>query len=92
MKLKTIEGLSSGEELHPVQEAFHEQGAIQCGFCSPGMMMSTTALLEKHPDPDRRQINKALEGNLCRCTGYNKILEAVEKASRKLAAAGRGDK
>ena len=77
----TIEGLSEGEKLTPVQQAFHECGAIQCGFCTPGMVLSTTALLEKNPDPSTRDIQKALEGHLCRCTGYNKILEAVQKAA-----------
>ena len=77
----TIEGLSEGEKLTPVQQAFHECGAIQCGFCTPGMVLSTTALLEGNPHPSTRDIQKALEGHLCRCTGYNKILEAVRKAA-----------
>ena len=87
MKVVTIEGLAQGEELHPVQQAFHDLGAIQCGFCTPGMVLTTTALLEANPDPSEEEIHKALEGNLCRCTGYNKILEAVREAARRMAAA-----
>lgn len=77
----TIEGLSEGETLTPVQQAFHDRGAIQCGFCTPGMVLSTTALLKANPRPSTTQIKKALEGHLCRCTGYNKILEAVQQAA-----------
>lgn len=79
----TIEGLSEGEELTPVQQAFWEYGAIQCGFCTPGMVLSTTALLSESPSPTLEEIRKALEGHLCRCTGYNKILEAVNMAAKK---------
>ena len=79
----TIEGLSEGEELTPVQQAFLEYGAIQCGFCTPGMVLSTTALLSENPTPKQEEIQKALEGHLCRCTGYNKILEAVNMAAKK---------
>lgn len=85
----TIEGLSHGETLTAVQQAFHDRGAIQCGFCTPGMVMSTTALLKENPYPSEPEIQKALEGHLCRCTGYNKILEAVRQAS---AAAAPGAK
>lgn len=81
----TIEGLANGETLHPVQEAFVEAGAIQCGYCTPGMVISTVALLKKHPSPDEEQIRIGLTGNLCRCTGYQKIFEAVHIASRKIA-------
>lgn len=91
MQVVTIEGLSSGEKLHPVQQAFHDQGAIQCGFCTPGMVISTTALLQKNPHPSPKQVNKALEGNLCRCTGYNKILEAVEAAAQTMSASDDGE-
>jgi carbon-monoxide dehydrogenase small subunit len=77
----TIEGVSEGETLTPVQQAFHDRGAIQCGFCTPGMVLSTTALLKANPRPSTTQIQKALEGHLCRCTGYNKILEAVQQAA-----------
>ena len=80
----TIEGLSLGEKLTPVQQAFHECGAIQCGFCTPGMVLSTTALLESNPKPSTREIQKALEGHLCRCTGYNKIIEAVRQAAGQM--------
>ena len=76
----TIEGLAKGGKLHPVQQAFVEKGAIQCGFCTPGMVMATVGLLEDHPRPSREEIKKALIGNLCRCTGYVKIVEAVETA------------
>ncbi|MGD9238856.1 MAG: (2Fe-2S)-binding protein [Desulfobacterales bacterium] len=80
----TIEGLSVAEKLTPVQQAFHECGAIQCGFCTPGMVLSATALLESNPKPSTREIQKALEGHLCRCTGYNKIIEAVQQAAEKM--------
>jgi len=77
----TIEGLAGPEgRLSPVQEAFVERGGIQCGFCSPGMILAATALLDRHPDPDRAQIRQALAGNLCRCTGYEQIVESVERA------------
>jgi carbon-monoxide dehydrogenase small subunit len=79
----TIEGLSQGEKLTPVQQAFVESGAIQCGFCTPGMVLSTTALLSENLTPTQGEIQKALEGHLCRCTGYNKILEAVNMAAKK---------
>jgi carbon-monoxide dehydrogenase small subunit len=77
----TIEGLSEGETLAPVQQAFQDCGAIQCGFCTPGMVLSSTALLEANPHPSAQDIKKALEGHLCRCTGYNKIFEAVQQAA-----------
>jgi carbon-monoxide dehydrogenase small subunit len=80
-QVRTVEGLAEGGKLSKVQEAFLDQGAIQCGFCTPGMLMSVTALLTEHPTPTRSQINKALEGNLCRCTGYNAIVDAVLQAS-----------
>jgi aerobic carbon-monoxide dehydrogenase small subunit len=82
----TVEGLSEGEMLTPVQQAFHDCGAIQCGFCTPGMVLSTTALLKANPRPSTTEIQKALEGHLCRCTGYNKILEAVQQAATALAS------
>ena len=84
-EITTIEGLSGKDgKLHPIQEAFVEAGAIQCGFCTPGFVMSTLALLNKYPDPTDEQIKKELAGNLCRCTGYQKIFEAVRLASKKL--------
>ena len=86
MTIITIEGLAEGTDLTPVQEAFLEQGAVQCGFCTPGMVLATTALLKSNPRPTKQEIVKALEGHLCRCTGYNKIVEAVEQASEKLSS------
>ena len=77
----TIESLAVGGVLHPIQEAFVAQGAIQCGFCTPGMVMSTKALLDRKPNPTRDDILHRLKGNLCRCTGYVKIIDAVEAAS-----------
>ena len=82
--LTTIEGLASEEGLHPVQEAFVEQGAVQCGFCSPGMVLSAAALLKDNPTPSREEIREGLSGNLCRCTGYQKIVDAVESAAKKM--------
>ena len=81
-KIQTIEGLDRGEGLTVVQDAFLQQGAVQCGFCTPGMVIATTALLEENPHPSQEEIKKGLEGHLCRCTGYNKIFEAVEQAAR----------
>ena len=80
-EITTIEGLANGPGLHPVQEAFDATGALQCGFCSPGMILSSAALLAKNPKPSREEIRSALSGNLCRCTGYTKIVDAVEKAA-----------
>jgi carbon-monoxide dehydrogenase small subunit len=78
----TVEGLSlPGGRLHPIQEAFVAAGAVQCGYCTPGMLMAATALLDSNPSPDRAQIRVALSGNLCRCTGYVKIVQAVEQAA-----------
>ncbi len=82
-EITTIEGLAQGEKLDPVQEAFFEIGGLQCGFCTPGMIMSTKALLAQTPDPTDQEIRKGLEGNFCRCTGYTKIFESVREASRK---------
>ena len=80
-RITTIEGLASGGKVHPVQDAFDLCGALQCGFCQSGMMISAAALLARNPKPTREQIKEALSGNLCRCTGYTKILDAVEVAS-----------
>jgi len=85
----TIEGLAEGNELHPIQEAFIKADAIQCGFCTPGMVLATKALLDKSPKPSREEIKKALQGNLCRCTGYQQIFEAVELAAKKMRCRGR---
>ncbi len=79
----TIEGVSEGE-LHPLQQAFLDAGAVQCGFCTPGMIMTAKALLDRDPAPSREVIRKEIEGNLCRCTGYNRIIDAVEKAALML--------
>lgn len=78
----TIEGLSKSGELHPLQRAFHEQWAVQCGFCSPGMIMAAKALLDRNPDPNETEIREALIGNLCVCTGYVKIVEAIREAAK----------
>jgi len=83
-KITTIEGLAQGEKLHPVQEAFVETGAIQCGFCTPGMIMVTKAFLDKNPDPTEEEAKRAISGNLCRCTGYYQIIDAVMKAAVKM--------
>lgn len=83
-EIKTIEGLSKGENLHPIQDAFIENGAIQCGFCTPGMIMSSKALLDKNCNPTSEEIREGLVGNLCRCTGYNKIIMAVSDAAEKI--------
>lgn len=80
----TIEGIGEGNKLSPVQQAFLDCGAIQCGFCTPGMVLSSEVLLKENPNPQEKDIYKALEGNLCRCTGYNKIIEAVHKASKQM--------
>ena len=81
-RIETIEGQAKEGELSPLQRAFHEQLGAQCGFCTPGMIMASEALLRQNPHPDREQIRAALGGNLCRCTGYVKIVDAVEAASR----------
>jgi carbon-monoxide dehydrogenase small subunit len=83
-KITTIEGLAQGEKLHPVQEAFVEAGAIQCGFCTPGMIMITKAFLDKNPNPTEEEAKRAISGNLCRCTGYFQIIDAVMKAAEKM--------
>ena len=84
-EITTVEGLApSGEELHPIQEAFIEKGAIQCGFCTPGMELSALYLLNQNSAPKEAEIRSALSGNLCRCTGYNKIVEAISAAAEKM--------
>ena len=94
-RVLTIEGLEGPRgELHPIQQAYIDAGAVQCGFCTPGMIMSTVALLGKHAQPSEPEIKQALSGNLCRCTGYIQIFEAVQRAAREIAAAkanGKGE-
>jgi carbon-monoxide dehydrogenase small subunit len=81
-EVTTIEGLAHDGRLHPVQEAFHRHHALQCGFCTPGMVMAVAGLLAEHPNPSADEIRHGLEGNLCRCTGYHNIVEAVQAAAR----------
>jgi carbon-monoxide dehydrogenase small subunit len=83
--ITTIEGMAAGSRLHPLQQAFAELGAAQCGYCSPGILLSAKALLETNARPSRDEIREALAGNLCRCTGYVKILEAIELAAGRMA-------
>ena len=90
-KILTIEGLEKNGSLHPIQQAFVDHGAIQCGFCTPGMILSAKALLDQSPTPDKEEISRGLSGNLCRCTGYKKIVEAVEAAAETMKA-GEGSK
>lgn len=86
-QITTIEGLTQGERLSLLQQAFVDAGAVQCGFCIPGMIITATALLRQNPNPSREEIAQALDGNLCRCTGYVKIIDAVELAARRMRAA-----
>ena len=79
--VQTVESLTDGEKLHPVQRAFVDAGAVQCGFCTPGLVVATYALLKRNPEPSDQEVREALSGNICRCTGYGKILEAVQTAS-----------
>jgi len=83
-RIETIEGLAQGGKLHPIQEAFIEKGAIQCGFCSPGMILTTKALLVKNPSPTEVEIKTAIAGNFCRCTGYARIVDAIQSAAVRL--------
>ncbi|HZU15615.1 MAG TPA: (2Fe-2S)-binding protein [Candidatus Dormibacteraeota bacterium] len=85
-EITTVEGLGSPAHLHPLQQAFIELGAVQCGYCTPGMLLAARALLDRNPSPDRSQIEEALAGNLCRCTGYATIVDAVELAARRMRA------
>lgn len=84
----TIEGMADGTALHPIQQAFVVSGAVQCGFCTPGMVMSTKVLLDENPEPTRGEVKTALAGNLCRCTGYVKIVDAVEVAAGTMRKGG----
>jgi len=85
-RVSTIEGLAPGEGLHPIQEAFWAKHGLQCGYCTPGIIMSTCAFLRERPDPSREEIREMLAGHLCRCTGYHFIVDAIEAAARALAA------
>jgi len=86
-EITTIEGLARDGQLHPVQQAFHDNHALQCGFCTPGMIMQAIDLLADDPDPDERTVRQGLEGNLCRCTGYQNIVRAVQDAAHRLKPA-----
>lgn len=85
-KITTIEGLAKDGKLHPIQQAFVEHGAVQCGFCTPGMILSAKALLDRNPKPTEHEIKRSIAGNLCRCTGYKKIVEAIGAAATALAS------
>jgi len=91
-EILTASGLGTLERPHPIQEAFADTGAVQCGYCTPGMIMATKALLDVNPDPDEDEIREAISGNLCRCTGYAQIVEAVEEAARRIARRGEDDR
>ena len=82
--IQTIEGLADGDVLHPMQEAFRQHHALQCGFCTPGMVMSAIGILNDNPDPSEKEIREALEGNICRCTGYHNIVEAISAAAKEM--------
>ncbi|HMN50699.1 MAG TPA: (2Fe-2S)-binding protein [Xanthobacteraceae bacterium] len=85
-KIVTVEGLAQSGNMHPIQEAFREHHGLQCGFCTPGMMMAATQLLDRYPDPTLEQIKHQLDGNICRCTGYHSIIKAVQSAAEKIRA------
>ena len=85
--IQTVEGLAAGAQLHPIQQAFHEQHGLQCGYCTPGMMLTATALLAENPDPSEEEIRWALSGNICRCTGYQNIVKAVQSAAASMREA-----
>jgi carbon-monoxide dehydrogenase small subunit len=85
--VQTVEGLQQGDKLHPLQAAFADLGGAQCGYCTPGILMTAKALLEKEPDPSRERIREAVSGNLCRCTGYLQIYESIEEAAKRMREA-----
>jgi carbon-monoxide dehydrogenase small subunit len=87
-EITTIQGLAADGEWHPVQKAFHEEHGLQCGYCTPGMVMAAVDLLANNPDPSEQEIREGLEGNLCRCTGYQNIIKAVQSAARQMQGAG----
>src|SRR5262245_7748638 len=91
-RIMTVEGMASGGELHPLQQAFAETGAAQCGYCTPGILLTAQALLAETPAPTREAVKAALAGNLCRCTGYTKILDAVELAALRMRATPAGER
>ncbi len=84
--IKTVESLGTPEKMHPLQEAFHEKHGLQCGFCTPGVLMTVVPFLEENPHPTEDEIREAIDGNICRCTGYEKIIESVQEASKKMSA------
>ena len=86
-EVTTVEGVATSDQLHPVQRAFIDNAGLQCGFCTPGFIMSAKALLERNPNPSEAQIRLAISGNLCRCTGYDKIVKAIQAASQALSRA-----
>jgi len=90
-QVTTIEGIAQGETLHPVQRAFHEMHGLQCGFCTPGMIMASIDLLKENPDPSETEVREGIEGNLCRCTGYQNIVRAVQQAAAEMRAAAPAD-
>ena len=92
MDIKTIEGLATDGQLHPMQEAFREHHGLQCGYCTPGMVMAAVSLLDEHPNPTEREVREGLEGNLCRCTGYHNIVKAVLAAAGSARPAKRASK
>ncbi|MFC2078209.1 (2Fe-2S)-binding protein, partial [Candidatus Bipolaricaulota bacterium] len=87
-EILTAEGLASSERLHPLQEAFLDEGAVQCGYCTPGMLMSGIDLLTRNPDPSEDEIREAISGNLCRCTGYVKQVRAIQDAAERMRSGG----
>jgi carbon-monoxide dehydrogenase small subunit len=87
-EVTTLEGISEDGELHPLQLAFIKAGAVQCGFCTPGIILTAKALLDKNPNPTPEEIKEAIQGNLCRCTGYTKIIEAIQLASKEIRSSG----
>lgn len=88
-ELMTVEGLAEGDRLHPLQEAFWENHGLQCGYCTPGMLMSALFLLQRNPDPTEEEIRRGIEGNLCRCTGYANIVKSVKAAGKKMRGSGK---
>jgi carbon-monoxide dehydrogenase small subunit len=87
-EILTVEGMAEGDRLHPLQQAFWEEGAVQCGYCTPGMLLSAKALLDENPESSVEEVKKAISGNLCRCTGYTKIIQAILAASAKIRKNG----